>query len=112
MIELDDAPPARERRIRESNVEAYLVERVEALGGTAEKFKSPQKAHVPDRLVCWPKGDLGPARACFVECKRPGEKPTPAQKRDHDRRRAMGFSVYVSDSYEAVDLFIEAEGKQ
>jgi hypothetical protein len=45
--------------------------------------------------------------AIFVELKAPGKKPTPAQQRDHERRRAMGFRVEVLDSIEAVDEFVE-----
>lgn len=102
--------------MREAMVEAYLVERVEANGGTAEKFTSPARRNVPDRIVCWPDRDWRldfkpiPASACFVECKATGEEPTPAQLRDHNRRRAMGFRVYVVDSYESVDQFIKSEG--
>ena len=92
------------RRIRERDVEAYLVKRVEAFGGTCEKFTSPARRSVPDRLVCWPEPSV-----CFVECKAPGEKPTPMQARDHERRRKMGFRVYVVDTKEAVDEFIQKE---
>jgi hypothetical protein len=46
----------------------------------------------------------------FVECKAPGKEPTSAQLRDHERRRAMGFRVYVVDSYESVEQFLTAEG--
>jgi hypothetical protein len=99
------------RRMRESKVESHLVKSVEKLGGMAEKFKSPGRRNVPDRIISWP-ADIQPSNAYpavveFVECKRPGEKPTPAQHRDHERRRAMGFRVIVVDSIEAVDAYIE-----
>jgi hypothetical protein len=105
-----------ERRIKEADVEEYLVKKVEAAGGTAEKFTSPNRTAVPDRIVAWPAGPYhgwtrDPARVVYVECKAPGEKPTRAQERDHERRRAMGFQVYVVDTYTAVDLFMESEGK-
>lgn len=97
--------------MRESLVEKYLVERVEANGGTAEKFTSPGRRNVPDRIVCFePTLWCGCPTVIFVECKATGEKPTPAQLRDHDRRRKMGFEVYVVDSHEAVDAFIKSEG--
>ena len=104
-----------DRSIRESDVERYLVKRVEHHKGTAEKFTSPQRSNVPDRIVCWPEDwsydcEPCPASACFVECKAPGKKPTTAQARDHERRRAMGFRVYVVDTFAAVDSFIKAEG--
>lgn len=77
----------------ERDVEAYLVEKVRMAGGIAFKFTSPARRAVPDRLVLLPGG-----RVVFVECKRPGEKPTPAQSREHERIRALGFDVVVRDS--------------
>jgi hypothetical protein len=95
--------------VRESEVEKYLVDEVAKRGGVAEKFTSPSRRSVPDRLVQWPFKDSGhPARVEFVECKATGEEPTVPQQRDHKRRRAMGFSVYVVDSYESVDKYLEA----
>lgn len=95
----------------ESKVEKYLVKRIEAIGGTAEKFTSPNRRSVPDRLVLIDVGEntpIGPfGVAIFVELKATGKKPTPAQQRDHERRRAMGFRVEVLDSIEAVDEFVE-----
>ena len=82
----------------ELDVENALVKRIKALGGTCEKFTSPARRSVPDRLVTLPDGLVE-----FVECKRPGEKPTEKQGRDHDRRRALGCTVRVIDSIEAID---------
>lgn len=96
--------------MRESQVEKYLVERVEANGGLCEKFTSPGRRNVPDRLVSWPATCCHLPEVAFVECKATGKKPTPAQRRDHKRRREMGHNVYVVDSYEAVDAFIKSEG--
>lgn len=90
-------------KIRESDVEEYLVKRVAECGGIAEKFVSPNRASVPDRIVLW----TNPADFHFVECKAPGKKPTAAQMRDHERRRAMGHIVVVVDSFETVDDYIQ-----
>lgn len=84
----------------ERDIEKALVKRVKALGGTAEKFTSPQKRSVPDRLVILPGG-----RIIFVELKAPGKKPTENQARDHERRRALGCNVRVIDSIEDVNVF-------
>lgn len=102
------------RNIREADVEAYLVMKVALHGGVAEKFTSPNRTAVPDRLVQWPAipSIRVPAEVCFVECKAPGKKPTAAQERDHDRRRVRGFRVYTVDSYESVDNFLASEGFQ
>jgi hypothetical protein len=87
---------------RESEVEDYLRRQVKNLGGMAEKFTSPNRRSVPDRLVSLPGG-----RVVFVEVKRPGAKPTANQQRDHERRRSLGCEVHVVDSREAVDALIE-----
>lgn len=84
----------------EKTIEAALVKRVKELGGLCEKFTSPNKRSVPDRLVTLPKG-----RIIFVEVKAPNKKPTEAQERDHERRRALGCDVRVIDSLEAVYAF-------
>ena len=62
----------------EKQIEQALVRRVKTLRGMAEKFVSPNRRSVPDRLVTLPEG-----RIIFVECKRPGGKVTEAQARDH-----------------------------
>ena len=84
----------------EEDVENALVRRVKKLGGTAEKFTSPGRRSVPDRLVTLPDGSI-----IFVELKAPGKKPTEKQARDHERRRKMGCDVRVIDSVEAARAF-------
>ena len=82
----------------ESKIEAYLVRRIKQLGGMAEKFTSPGRRSVPDRLVTLQNG-----RIVFVELKAPGKRPTDNQKRDHERRIALGCEVLVIDTLEGVD---------
>lgn len=84
----------------ERDVEKALVRRVKALGGMAEKFASPARRSVPDRLVTMPDGQI-----IFVELKAPGKKPTEAQMRDHAKRRAMGCDVRVIDNKDDADAF-------
>lgn len=85
----------------EKTVEKYLVKRVEALGGTAYKFTSPQRRNVPDRLVVFP-GNL----IFFVEVKAPGKKPTDGQLREHKRLQEKGARVYVVDSREQINKLL------
>ncbi|HAK7285373.1 TPA: VRR-NUC domain-containing protein [Salmonella enterica] len=75
---------------RESLIEKYLVAEVKKAGGIAYKFVSPGRRSVPDRLVLLPGG-----RLVFVECKAPGKEPRADQLREHERLRALGFSVVV-----------------
>ena len=84
----------------ESTIEAALCKRVKSLGGACEKFVSPGRRSVPDRLVTFPCGTI-----IFVELKAPGKKPTPKQKADHARRRAMGCDVRVIDNMESANAF-------
>lgn len=83
----------------EKQIEAYLLKRIRGIGGECEKFTSPARRSVPDRIVTMPGG-----RIIFVELKAPGKRPTELQERDHQRRREMGFDVRVIDSIEGVNL--------
>lgn len=82
----------------ERDIEQYLVRRIKRLGGMAEKFTSPGRRSVPDRLVTLPGG-----RVVFIELKAPGKNPTENQLRDHHRRRDLGCEVMVIDTKEGVD---------
>ena len=84
----------------ERDVEKALVKRVTELGGMCEKFTSPAKRSVPDRLVTLPCGTI-----IFVELKAPKKKPTEAQQRDHEKRRALGCDVRVIDNVEDARAF-------
>jgi hypothetical protein len=84
----------------ERDIEKALIRKVKSLGGMCEKYTSPSRRSVPDRLVSLPGG-----RIIFVELKAPGKKPTENQKRDHEKRRALGCDVRVIDCLEEVDAF-------
>lgn len=84
----------------EKQVEAALVRRVKELGGLCEKFVSPGRRNVPDRIITLPNG-----RIVFVELKAPNKAPTELQRRDHDRRRALGCDVRVIDNIEDARVF-------
>lgn len=84
----------------EKDIERKFVEHVKRLGGVAEKFTSPNRRSVPDRIVTLPGG-----RIIFVELKRPGAKPTEAQLLDHARRKVLGCDVRVISSLEEINAF-------
>jgi hypothetical protein len=95
-----------ENRVKERDIERYLVERVKALGGECRKVQWVGRRGAPDRLVMLP--DPGPGRGVFnnawwVELKAPGVKPEGYQRREHYRMRAMGQRVVVIDSIEGVE---------
>lgn len=87
----------------ERDIEKAFVRKVKELGGTAEKFTSPNRRSVPDRIIILPPG----GRIIFAEIKRPGGKVTDAQARDHERRRDLGCDVRVIDSLEQIYIFPE-----
>lgn len=89
----------------ERDIEAYLVKRCKEIGALCDKFTSPQRRSVPDRLITFG------GRVLFVELKATGARPTPAQVRDHERRRAAGAEVVWLDSTAQVDFVIEWVGQ-
>jgi hypothetical protein len=83
--------------VRESDIEEYLVHRVNAMGGIARKVKWIGRHGAPDRFV------MLPGRTLWVELKAPGAKCHPSQLREHIRMRAFGQRVEVVDSLARVD---------
>jgi len=96
------SPVKVERTPLEKTIEAAVCRHAKVRGCLAEKFTSPAKRSVPDRLFTTPKG-------ChfFIEFKAPGKKPTPKQAKDHNERRARGVSVYVIDDIAAGKAVID-----
>ena len=97
--------------MRESQIEAYLVKRVKALGGEVRKVQWIGRRGAPDRLVMVPhalRNDMGMLTSCtlWVELKAPGVKPETHQLREHARMREMGQRVVVIDSIEGVDALL------
>lgn len=85
----------------EREIEAYLVKRCKALDILCEKFTSPQRRSVPDRILIYA------GRVLFLELKATDKIPTEAQIRDHQKRWDMGVCAIWSDSIEGVDCVLE-----
>jgi hypothetical protein len=81
----------------EREIEAHLCKRVRELGGEVRKVNWVGRHSAPDRIA------MLPGRTLWVELKRPGQKANPAQKREHERMRALGQVVFVVDSIEGVE---------
>lgn len=88
--------------MREKNIEAYLRKEVERIGGKAYKFSSPGSNGVPDRIILLPGG-----RVRFVELKAEGKELRPIQLFRKRQFEKLGFTVYVVDSVDKVNSFIE-----
>ena len=109
--------PRDPKKVMERDPEADHVASVSDEGGLSLKFTSPGRVSVPDRLdlrgveemreyleslgvylsraTC----EVALAQAItFTECKAPGKKPTAAQLKEHERLRALGFTVNIVDN--------------
>ena len=86
-------------KIIESKVNAYALTK----GFIVYKFTSPARRAVPDRIYISSKGTV-----VFVEFKREGQKPTPAQEREHHRLRIQNVEVFVIDNIEAGKAMVDA----
>ena len=87
--------------MRESEIERYLVWRVERAGGRAYKFTSPSQRGVADRIVCLPDG-----QTWFVELKAPGGRLSALQKLFANDMRAMGQRYACLWSKEMVNEWV------
>lgn len=85
----------------ERDNEAYLKRRVKQLGGEVRKVKWIGRSHAPDRLVLLPDAHF------FIELKRPGQRPSEAQRREHTRMRAAGMIVRWADCPALIDQLLE-----
>lgn len=88
--------------MREREIEQYFIRRVREAGGLQRKFTSPGHAGVPDRICCFPA-----SRFALAELKRPKKGAEAHQKREHAKWLAVGCAVWLLDTKEAVDVFIE-----
>lgn len=79
----------------EKQIESKVCEYAKTKNVLVYKFTSPARAAVPDRLFIAPDG-----RVWFCEFKRKGQKPTPAQEREHAKLRAQKVNVFVIDDVE------------
>jgi hypothetical protein len=98
--------------MKERDIEAFLVERAQVLGGEVRKVQWIGRRGAPDRLVMLPYASYritgrDPGEHTFwVELKAPGKKPEPHQVREHERMRALGQRVEVIDSLEGVETLM------
>ena len=87
-------------KVRESEVEDYLVKCVKKLGGEVRKVKWIGRRGAPDRVV------MVCGLNFFVELKAPGKKPNEQQQREIESLKSRDVAVYVVDSINAVDQLL------
>lgn len=88
--------------MREKDVEQALRQQVKKKGGLCLKFISPGWSGAPDRLCLFPGGKM-----CFVEVKRPGERPRPLQAARHMVLKRLGFDVVVLDDSKEIPWLLK-----
>lgn len=89
----------------EKTTEAYLRDRIRALGGRSYKWVSPGCSGVPDRMVILPGGKI-----FFVELKSEGQTSTALQRIRQAELRALGCTVYADiDTKEKVREILSRE---
>lgn len=86
----------------EKHIEQKVCEYARSKNVLVYKFTSPSRAAVPDRLFILPDG-----RIWFCEFKRTGQKPTPAQMREHARLRVRGVLVCVVDNVMDGEIMVD-----
>ena len=96
-------------RTPEGKVEDYFVGQCEANGALVRKLAYVGRRGAPDRMVVWGFFTHADTHATidFVELKAKGQKADDHQAREHGRLRALGCNVFLIDSKEAVDHYIE-----
>jgi hypothetical protein len=91
-----------EKMESEKLLERNLREKVKKMGGWAVKFWAISTVGFPDRITLSPNGKIN-----FVELKSEGKKPTPIQASVHRKLEALGFNVFVIDTTEKLNDFLE-----
>ena len=89
----------------EKQIEAKVCDYAKGRGLLVYKFTSPNRMAVPDRMFVRPDGKI-----FFIEFKREGQKPTPAQYREHERLRGHGVLVFVVNNVLSGMLVIDTWG--
>lgn len=85
----------------EKLLERKLTRRLGELGVIALKYTNPFVSGYPDRLCLCPGGT-----AFWVELKTTGQKPRPLQRLRHEQLRALGYTVFVVDDKQTLDLVV------
>lgn len=81
--------------LSEADIEKKVCNYAKGKGYVVDKFTSPSKRSVPDRLFTPPCGVM-----FLIEFKKRGKKPTEKQALDHEKRRKNNVFVYVVDDVE------------
>lgn len=91
----------------ENEIEKYLVDSIESVGGQCFKWVSPGNRGVPDRIVLMPGQKI-----CFVETKREnGGRIRNLQKYRAKQIESYGFKTFFIKTKSQVDKLAECLNK-
>jgi hypothetical protein len=94
--------------VLERDIESKVGDYAKKHGVWHRKFKTPQRRGAPDRVFA----KFG--RVFWIEFKAPGKLPSPLQKSEIAKMRAVGLTVHVVDNVEngkdIIDAFLKWEG--
>jgi hypothetical protein len=90
----------------EKQIETKVCDYAKDRGLLVYKFTSPNRMAVPDRMFIRSDGVV-----FFIEFKREGMKPTPAQDREHHRLRGHMINVFVVDDVTTGKWVIDTFGR-
>lgn len=86
----------------ERDIEKWMREKIEQLGGVFMKWVSPGNDGVPDRIAILPGGGI-----YFIELKKDGGTPRKLQRWQQDRLRRLGCDVRTVEGMREARQFIE-----
>lgn len=89
----------------EAKIETKVCDYGKTLGIENRKYVNPARRSAPDRIF-FAKRRPHPF-VFFIEFKRRGKKPTPAQLAEHEFYRRLGFFVFVVDNVDDGKLVME-----
>lgn len=90
-------------KVRERDVESYLVQRLDEIGLPCLKFNPEGKVGMPDRLVLLPEG-----KVIWVELKTKGGHLEEIQRLQHKRLGDLGHRVVVIWDKSGVDRLVKS----
>lgn len=86
----------------EKDIEKKVCDYAKSLSCLCYKFTSPSQRSVPDRLFIGPNG-----RVWFIEFKRLGGQPTPAQEVEIRKIQDHEVPVWIADNVEQGKKFVD-----
>jgi hypothetical protein len=89
----------------ERDVQSKSVKAAKKLGWWASKFVAQGRRSAPDYIFA------KNGRVFFCEFKRTGEDATELQKAEHEKMRAAGLTVYVTDYVEGFLEILQRQDK-